>query len=270
MNLKKLSSMAVSVVLAGLMLTGCSATQETSSDSSAASSGTDKTYIIACDAKYAPFSMEVDGKYKGIDVELLDAIAQKEGFKYELKPMDFSGIIPGLVSGQLDGAIAGMNITDERKKSVDFSDGYAKAGDSIVVNKNNDTIKSVDDLQGKTAAVKKGTTGAKFAEENKDKYNLNVTYFDDSPSMMMAVANGNADFLVEDYPVISYQIKIGEQSNLKVAVKSIHTPPDYGFAVKKGANPELLKMFNDGLAKLKADGTYDKIVGQYLDPAEEK
>lgn len=262
MKFTKLFSLLTTISLAVFLFSGCGNSTE---EQQSSTNDKDKVYVIACDAKYAPFSMEENGKYKGIDVELLDAIAKKEGFKYELKPMDFNGIIPGLVSGQLDGAIAGINITDERKQSVDFSDGYATAGDSIVVNKDNTSINSVEDIQGKTVAVKKGTTGAKFAEDNKDKYNLTISYFDDSPGMMMAVANGNADFLVEDYPVINYQIKVGEQSNLKIAVKSIHTPPQYGFAVKKGANAELLKMFNDGLKKVKDDGTYDTIVKQYLD-----
>ena len=75
-----------------------------------------KKYIIACDAKYAPFSFEENGKYKGIDVELLDAIAKEEKFEYELKPMDFDGIIPGLTANQIDGAICWNDITDERKK----------------------------------------------------------------------------------------------------------------------------------------------------------
>ena len=81
----------------------------------------------------------------------------------------------------------------------------------------------------------------------------------------MAVANGNADFLLEDYPVISYQIKIGEQDKLRVAVKDVNSnPPKYGFAVKKGANPELIEMFNNGLAAIVKDGTYDKIYQSYF------
>ena len=66
--------------------------------------------------------------YKGIDVELLEAIAKEEGFEYDLKPMDFQAVIPGLTSGQLDGAIAGISITDERKQALDFSDGYFESG----------------------------------------------------------------------------------------------------------------------------------------------
>jgi len=258
--MKKILAVAALVVFAVSVLAGCGSVAEKSGG------GKDQTkkYTIACDAKFAPFSMEVNGQYKGIDVQLLDAIAKAEGFQYELKPMDFSGIIPGLVSGQLDGAIAGINITEERKQSVDFSDGYIESGLAVVTSKSNTSIGKMEDLNGKMAAVKKGTAGAKFAEDNKDKYNLNISYYDDSPSMMLAVANGNADFLMEDYPVINYQIKIGEQDKLKIAVDSVIAPPSYGFAVKKGDNAELLKMFNERLKKIKADGTYDKIVGEYI------
>ena len=260
---KKLLAVALVGVMA--VAAGCGAVAEkTDSSSSSSSAGQAKKFVIACDAKYAPFSMEENGKYKGIDVELLDAIAKEEGIDYELRPMDFSGIIPALVSDQIDGAIAGMNITDERKQKVDFSDGYIQSGLAVVVNKDNTSINKVEDLKGKTAAVKKGTTGAKFAEDNKDKYGLTINYYDDSPSMMLAVANGNADFLMEDYPVINYQIKIGEQAKLRIAVDSVIDPPSYGFAVKKGANAELLKKFNEGLKKIKENGTYDKIVGQYI------
>lgn len=258
--MKKFLKLCIMCTLA-LSLSACGG----SDDDSASTSAGDKVYKIACDAKYAPFSMEVDGEYKGIDVELLAAIAEVEGFKYELTPMDFSGIIPGLVSGQLDGSIAGMNITEERKEQVDFSDGYIESGSAVVVNKDDSSITSLETLSGKKAAVKKGTTGATFAEENSEKYGFTFDYYDDSPSMMMAVSNGNADFLVEDYPVITYQIKTGEQAKLKVAVDAISTPPQDAFAVKKGENADLLKMFNDGLAKIKENGTYDKIVGQYID-----
>lgn len=255
--MKKLMKLCVMFSLA-VSLVACGGSDDTSDK-------TDKVYKIACDAKYAPFSMEVDGEYKGIDVELLAAVAEVEGFKYELTPMDFSGIIPALVSGQIDGSIAGMNITEERKKQVDFSDGYIEAGSAIVVNKDNTDITSLETLKGKKAAVKKGTTGATFAEENSEKYGFTYDYYDDSPSMMLAVSNGNADFLVEDYPVITYQIKTGEQSKLKVAVDAIEQPPMDAFAVKKGENQELLKMFNEGLAKLKENGKYDEIIGQYVD-----
>ena len=177
--------------------------------------------------------------------------------------MDFNGIIPGLTSNQLDGAIAGMSITEERKQSLDFSDGYFVSGLSVVVNKDNTTINSSDDLKGKSASIKKGTAGSKFAEDNEAKYGLKLNYFEDSPSMFQAVENGNADFLLEDYPVIAYKLKVDSGAKLRIAGEKL-TTVDYGFAVKKGENAELLKKFNDGLKKLKENGQYDKIVGQYI------
>jgi glutamine transport system substrate-binding protein len=254
MNKKSLIGILMVTVMSIGMLAGCGASK---------SGDTNKKYVIACDAKYAPFSFEENGKYKGIDVELLDAIAKEEKFEYELKPMDFNGIIPGLTSNQLDGAIAGMSITDERKQSLDFSDGYFVSGLSIVVNKDNTTINSANDLNGKSVSIKKGTAGAKFAEDNEAKYGLKLNYFDDSPSMFQAVENGNADFLLEDYPVIAYKIKVDSGAKLKIAGEKL-TNVDYGFAVKKGANADLLKKFNEGLKKLKENGEYDKIVGQYI------
>lgn len=250
-----LSAMIISVLSLGLFA-GCG-----SSDASKDEDG--KKYTIACDAKYAPFSFEEDGKYKGIDVEILDAIAKVEGFEYELKPMDFSAIIPGLTANQLDGAIAGMSITDERKQSLDFSDGYFESGLSIVVNAKNTDINGEADLKDKSAAIKKGTAGSQFAEDNKEKYNLKLNYFDDSPTMFLDVENGNSDFLIEDYPVIAYKIKASGDSKLRIAGDKL-TTADYGFAVNKGKNSELLQKFNDGLKKIKENGEYDKIIGEYV------
>lgn len=264
MNKKQLLGILMIAVMLLSLITGCGKGGTASTTNTPSSTPADKVYIIACDAKYAPFSFEENGQYKGIDVELLAAIAKVEGFKYQLKPMDFSGIIPAIKAGQIDGSIAGMNITEKRKESVDFSEGYIKSGSSIVVSSSNKDINSLDNLQGKTAAVKKGTTGAIFAEENQKKYGLNISYYDDSPSMFQAVKNGNADFLVEDYPVISYQIKVDPNSKLRVGVNEIEAAPYNGFAVNKGQNQELLSKFNEGLKKVKASGEYDRIVSQYL------
>ena len=97
----------------------------------------------------------------------------------------------------------------------------------------------------------------------KIKYGLKLSYFDDSPSMFQAVENKNCDFLLEDYPVIAYKIKVDPNSKLKIAGEKL-TNVDYGFAVKKGGNADLLKKFNEGLKKIKDNGEYDKIIGQYI------
>ncbi|MEH7419131.1 transporter substrate-binding domain-containing protein [Neobacillus drentensis] len=222
----------------------------------------EKVYKVGVDTTYPPFEYKDGNEYKGIDIDLINAIAKNQGFKIELNPMDFGGIIPAMQANQLDVAIAGMSITDERKKVVDFSTPYFDAGLTVVVKKDNSTIKSVNDLKGKTVAVKKGTTGAKYAQDNASKLGINVVQFNDSPAMFQEVSNGNADALIEDYPVISYAIA---QKDLGLKIVGDRLNGDqYGIAVLKGQNQDLIKKINKGLAELKKDGTYDKIVKTYL------
>ncbi|WP_261817807.1 transporter substrate-binding domain-containing protein [Vibrio gallicus] len=220
-----------------------------------------QVYKIATDAAFAPFSFKKDGAYTGIDVEVLDAIAKTEGFEYQLTPMNFNGIIPGVVSGQLDGAIAGMTITEKRAQVLDFSDGYYESG-VIPVVKVDSKIASKADLKDKRFAVKKGTTSADWANSNRKALNSSVRYFDDSASMFQEVLNGNADVAFEDYPVIAYKISLDKTPTLKLVGEKLNSAK-FGFGVKKGQNAELLKMFNEGLAKIKANGTYEKILSQY-------
>ncbi|MNN40870.1 Glutamine-binding periplasmic protein precursor [compost metagenome] len=177
--------------------------------------------------------------------------------------MDFKGIIPGITSNQIDAAIAGMTITDERKKTLDFSEGYFESGTSAIVNVDNEDIKSPEDFAGKKFAVKKGTVGAKYAEEHKDEYNAEIKYFDDTPSSFQEVEIKNADIAFEDYPVISYMLSVNKDSKLKIAVDKL-VVEYYGFAVNKGKNAELLAAFNSGLKKLKENGQYDEIIAKYI------
>ena len=258
--MKKVIVLATSALIALSLLSGCGKSTTAANNTSNKSS---KKYTIATDATYAPFEFQKDGKYVGIDIDLLDAISKLEGFTYELTAMDFKGIIPALQSNQIDGAIAGMSITEERKKVLDFSDGYFESGISAVAKAGNNKIKSFEDFKGKTFAVKKGTAGAKYAEDNSSKLGAKINYFNDSPSMFQEVKNNNADITFEDYPVIAYMISIDSNAGLTIVGDKI-TKSTYGFAVKKGENKELITMFNDGLKKLKENGEYDKIIAKYI------
>ncbi|MCP5922139.1 transporter substrate-binding domain-containing protein, partial [Klebsiella pneumoniae] len=96
-------------------------------------------------------------KYVGFDIDLWDAIAKELKLDYAFKPMDFSGIIPALQTKNIDLALAGITITEERKKAIEFSDGYYKSGLLVMVRENEKDVKSIDDLNGKVVAVKSGT-----------------------------------------------------------------------------------------------------------------
>lgn len=248
----------VTVVLASVIALTLSACGGANSGNEAAV----KKYTIGTDATYPPFEFEKDGKYVGIDIDIINAIAKEEGFEVEIKPMDFKGIIPAITSNQLDGAIAGISITDERKEVVSFSEPYYKAGLSLIVHEDNTTITKPEDLKGKVIAIKKGTSGAKLADEYGKTYGAEVKYFDDSPSMYLEVANKNADATLEDFPVISYKIAVDPNANLKIVGDRLNGD-FYGIAVAKD-NEELLKKMNDGLKKIQDNGKYDEIIKAYM------
>jgi glutamine transport system substrate-binding protein len=255
--LKKWSLMSLIIIFA-VVLTACG----TGKNNGSGDGGKDKVYEVGIDSTYPPFEFKEGGEYKGIDIDILKAIADSQGFKVKLNSMDFGGIIPAMQAGELDVAIAGMSITDDRKKVVDFSDPYFDAGLSLVVKKDNSDIKTLGDLKGKTVAVKKGTTGAKFAQENADKKGFKVVQFNDSPAMFQEVSNGNAEALIEDYPVIKYAIA---QKDLGLKTVGDRLNGDkYGIAVLKGENADLLKKINKGLAELKDNGKYDEILKKYI------
>ncbi|MDF7627365.1 ABC transporter substrate-binding protein/permease [Lactobacillaceae bacterium L1_55_11] len=221
-------------------------------------------YVITTDATYPPFDFQdKNNQYVGIDQDILKEIAKREGFTYTLKAMSFNAATQSVSSSQADGVIAGMSITDERKAVFDFSDPYYRSGIAWAVRQGSN-IKSLDDLRGKTVALKTGTSGADYALSIKDKYGFKVTYFNDSETLYRDVINGNSDATFGDLPVLQYSIKNG--TKLKVMnPKDPFNAGEYGFAVKKGANAKLLAAFNRGLASIKKDGTYNKIVNKYLD-----
>lgn len=229
----------------------------------AACGGSDsETYIIATDTTFAPFEFQNEaGDYVGIDIELLDAIAEDQGFEYELQTLGFNAAVQALEAGQADGVIAGMSITDERKEKFDFSDAYFDSGVVMGIAADNEEIKSYEDLAGKKVAVKIGTEGQAFAESIKDQYGFETVTFDDSSAMYMDVTVGNSVACFEDYPVLGYGISQGV--GLKM-VTDKEQGSSYGFAVGKEKNAELLEMFNTGLANLKENGKYQEILDTYI------
>nr|WP_248560245.1 amino acid ABC transporter substrate-binding protein/permease [Niallia sp. NCCP-28] len=228
----------------------------------------EKTYTIATDITFAPFEFQdTNGDFVGIDMDLVNAIAEDQGFKYEMKPLGFNAAVQALESKQVDAVIAGMSITDERKLKFDFSEPYFDSGIIMAVGKDNDTVSSYKDLKGKRVAVKTGTEGATFAESIQDKYGFKIVTFDDSANMYEDVKTGNSVAVFDDYPVLAYGIKQG--NGLKI-VTDKEAGNSYGFAVSKGQNAELLKMFNDGLTNLKASGEYQKIMDKYLETGSEQ
>ena len=234
------------------------------SESTADSTASDKTWVIATDTVFKPFEYtDASGNFVGIDVDIVAAIAEDQGFKYELKSLGWDAAIAACQSGQADGMIAGASITEKRKASGwTFSDGYYDSNQTLTVPVDSD-ITGFADLSGKMVAVKTGTQGATYAESLKDEYGFDLTYFEDSPTMYQAVLGGQCVGCFEDTPIMKASIKDGDLA-LKVLDDSASDPAPYGFAIFSEDSQELLDMFNKGLADIKANGKYDEILKKYL------
>ena len=222
----------------------------------------EKTYIIGTDTTYAPFEyVDESGEMVGIDMDILAAIAEDQGFNYEIRALGFNAALQALESNQVDGVIAGMGITEERQGIFDFSAPYFSSGSQFAVAASSD-IESFDDLEGLSVAVKTGTTGYDVAEGLSAEYGFTLNAFDDSVNMYEDLMVGNSQAVVEDFPVMLFASSTG-QVDLKL-IGEQQVVSDFGFAVNKDENRELLMMFNDGLANIRATGEYDDIIARYL------
>ncbi len=213
---------------------------------------------------FKPFEYTDDnGDFVGIDVDLLAAIAEDQGFTYDLNSVGWDSAIAACQAGQADGMIAGASITDERRASGwIFSDGYYQATQCMTVAADSD-IAGFGDLAGKTVAVKTGTQGAAYAESLKDEYGFDIVYMDDSPTMYQTVTGGQAVACFEDTPIMAASIKSGDLP-LRIVEGSENEGAPYGFAVFSADEQELIDLFNAGLKSIRENGVYDEILAAYL------
>src|SRR5699024_10106498 len=167
-------------------------------------SAQEKVYIIGTDTTYAPFEyVDEEGDFVGIDMDILEAIAEDQNFDFELRILGFNAAVQALESNQVDGVIAGMSITEERQEAFDFSDHYYSSGSQFAVLEDSD-VDSLEDLKGESVAVKTGTTGFDVASELSEKYGFTLNTFEDSVNMYEDMQVGNSAAVVEDYPVMLY------------------------------------------------------------------
>lgn len=269
--MKKYLALTLAIVLCLALFVGCGTKKDDAAASPESSAAADaqpydaavgKTYTIGTDTTFAPFEFEDEtGKHTGIDIQLLDTIAEEMGFTVEWKVLGFSASVASLEAGQVDAVMAGMSITEERQAKYDFSNSYYDSTTAVAVAADS-TIASLGELKGATVVAKTGTTGAAYAESIAADYELNIIYVEDSATMYTSVESGQAVACFEDYPIVQYEISRGNVA-CKVIAQSEDSSP-YGFAVMKGTNPELVAAFNEGLKRLKDSGAYDELLATYF------
>lgn len=214
--------------------------------------------VVATDTAFVPFEFKEGDKYVGFDIDLWDAIATEIGITYELRPMDFAGIIPALQTGQVDVALAGITIKPERQEVIDFSDGYYDSGLLLMVPADSE-ITGFADLAGKTLSVKTGTSSSDYAEENfKD---TTLRKFPNIDNAYLELRTGGVDAAMHDTPNVLYYIATAGDGAVK-AVGEQMMAHEYGIGFPKGS--ELTPKVNAALASLRADGRYDAIYEKWF------
>ena len=221
-----------------------------------------ETLNVATDPSFVPFEMmdQESGEMVGFDMDIIAELAERAGFEYELRTMDFNGIIPAVQTGNVDIAIAGITITDERAEIVDFSDPYYDSGLKILVNADEEGVSEIDDLSGMRIGTKIGSTSYDFLQENLGE-DAEITPYPGTSDMYMALLGGSVDAAFYDAPNVGYFSQTRGEGKVKV-VGPLYEGQQYGIVFVKGS--EWVEPVNEAMAAMKEDGTYDEIHAKWF------
>ena len=252
------SSEAASSEAASTEEAASSESEAAASDAAELTTVTAGKLTMSTNAAFPPYEMTTDnGDFEGIDIEVAGAIAKKLGLELQVDDMDFDAALLAAQNGKSDIVMAGVTVTDERQKVMDFSDTYAEGIQSIIVPEDSD-IASADDLTGKAIGTQRGTTGYIYCTD--DFGEDNVIAYDDGLTAVQALNNGQVDAVVIDNAPA--QEFVAANPGLKI-LDTAYAQEDYAIGVAKG-NTQLLDAINGALEELQADGTLQAIVDKYI------
>ncbi|MET9905672.1 transporter substrate-binding domain-containing protein [Streptomyces sp. NPDC006476] len=262
-------ALAATTVTASLVLVAaCTSTGSGGSGSKTAAGGVELVkagQLTTCThLPYPPFQSEINGTVQGFDVSMIDLVAKDLGVKQKILDTPFENFKTGafLNSGECDLAAAGMTITAERKKNVDFSDPYFDATQALLVAKSSG-ITSLADAKAKKAKLgaQAQTTGEDFAK----KQGFDPVSFESSDAVLNGLRTGQVKAVIIDYPVVQGWLKTKANADAFKLADNINTGEQYGFTVKKG-NTKLLAAINKAIKDAKVDGTYKKLYEKWIGP----
>lgn len=228
----------------------------------------DKVVRIGTEADYAPFEYkDADGKLQGFEIELGDKMCAIAKLKCEWVNMDFDAMIPALEANKIDAVLSQMSITDERKKSVDFTDVVTIAPASFVAKKGSGITDDPATLKGKTIGVQSGTTHETYLNQ-KLKDVVNVKVYQGQDEAYLDLQAGRIDATLADKTVEwDWLQKTGQKDGFDYAGKTLNDLAIYGvgtgIAVRKG-DAELRNAFNKALAETLKDGFYKTVNAKYF------
>ncbi|MGH3390117.1 MAG: ABC transporter substrate-binding protein [Actinomadura sp.] len=225
--------------------------------------GTPGKLKVCTNLPYEPFQFKQGDKIVGFDVDLMDLVAKKLGVTQEIVEIDFDSIKGGtaLNANRCDVAAAGMTITDERKQNLDFSSPYFDEVIALMAGKGSG-VTSLDDVKAKNLQLgaQASTTSLDYAKAK----GFDPKQYKDSGKELLALQSGQVEVILQDLPVVNTWLKKPDVGAKFERGGVINTGAQYGFAVKKGGNPELLKTINEVLSQAITDGTWTKTYVKWM------
>lgn len=226
-----------------------------------------ETLRIGSLTAYPPFEYlnSTTGDYEGFDMDLIREIGRREGVKIDIVSMSLDGLIPALMSGNIDAAVSALTITPERSAKVNFTKPYLNAGLTVMTTTENaPAIKSLKDLEGKDLCAEIGSSGALVMKRIPG---AKIRTFNSAAEAFLELNKGGCYAMLNDGPVNRYFLQQPASKNMRLTALDFVVSDDfYGMAVAKG-NDKLLAKLNDALDELKSDGTFDKIYEKWFGKA---
>jgi polar amino acid transport system substrate-binding protein len=237
--------------------TGCS-----KKDTAKAETPKKTKLIIASDCTWPPMEYIDENKnIVGFGPDMLKAISEATGVEIEIRNTAWDGIFAGLSAGSYDVISSSVTITDDRKKTMDFSEPYCNAGQVLVVQKTTTGISAIADLKGKKVGAQIGTTGAIEIGKVAD---VTLASYDEVGLAFEDLAIGRIAGVVADSPIAAnFALQNPKFKDKLMIVGKAFTDEWLGLAVRKG-DAATLAILNDGLAKIKASGKLDEISKKWL------
>ncbi|EAL8251840.1 basic amino acid ABC transporter substrate-binding protein [Campylobacter coli] len=244
------------VAFIGLFLTACQNAKTENNTSNEANATL--TLKVGTAPNYKPFNYKQDSKLTGFDTDLVEEIAQKNGIEIVWVETNFDGLIPALKAGKIDMIASAMSATDERRQSVDFTKPYYMSKNLYIKLKNNETLQTKTDLEGKKIGVQLGTLQENTAKAIKD---AQVQSNKDLNIAVLTLKNNKIDAIVADQDTAKGFL--AENPDLVSFYQETDGGEGFSFAFDKDKQKEVIEIFNKGIDEAKANGFYDSLVKKY-------
>lgn len=245
----KMTGLVLALVLAFAALCGCG------KGNSLEAVQKEGVITVATSPDFPPFESLEGDQIVGIEVDIMQLIAEELGVEVQFEQMDFDSVLPGVQAGKFDVGMSGITITEEREKNADFTMPYFMASQAIVVMADSD-ITCKADLEGKTIAVQTGTTAETYCMEN----GYDVQAYQANNDAASALTSGKVDAWVVDNEVAI--ALSAEQNGATIVLDEAMTSEPYAFAFVKDSDT-LVQAFNEVIEKLVQDGTIEAIFEEY-------